>query len=129
MVITLMELERLKMKEHFRTHEIHTDLLIAYTVTGLNDEVMNNNPDEFLLSQNYPNPFNPARRSVACCLSSSTLKVFNLLGNEFTTLVDEYKPAGNYEVDFNAAGLSSGMYFYKLQTGNLVETKKMILLR
>ena len=57
------------------------------------------------------------------------LKVYDVLGNEVVTLVDEFKPAGSYEVEFNASNLSSGVYFYKLQSGNFVETKKMILLR
>jgi hypothetical protein len=58
-----------------------------------------------------------------------TLKVFDVLGNEVATLVNEEKPAGSYEVDFNAAGLSSGIYFYKLQAGSFFETKKMILMK
>jgi hypothetical protein len=57
------------------------------------------------------------------------LKVYDVLGNEVATLVNEEKPAGSYEVDFEAAGLSSGMYFYKLQTSSFVETKKMLLLK
>jgi hypothetical protein len=57
------------------------------------------------------------------------LKIFDVLGNEVATLVDEYKPAGNYEINFNASGLVSGIYFYRLQAGSFVETKKMILLR
>jgi hypothetical protein len=58
-----------------------------------------------------------------------TLKVYDVLGNEVTTLVNEEKPAGSYEVKFDASGLSSGIYFYKLQSGSLVETKKMILMK
>jgi hypothetical protein len=57
------------------------------------------------------------------------LKVYDVLGNEVATLVDEYKPAGSYEVDFSANKLSSGIYFYKLTAGSFVETKKMILIR
>ena len=57
------------------------------------------------------------------------IKVFDILGNEIATLVNEEKPAGEYEVDFNANGLPSGIYFYKLITGNFVEAKKMILLK
>lgn len=88
-------------------------------------------PVEFVLEQNYPNPFNPSTKiSYRLPVSSSiTLKVYDLTGREVATLVDEYKTAGSYVVDFNAEGLSSGMYFYKLQAGSLVETKKMILLK
>jgi hypothetical protein len=86
---------------------------------------------EFSLDQNYPNPFNPNTTLSFVIGHSSfvTLKVYDVLGNEVATLVDGEKPAGSYEVEFDASGLSSGMYFYKLQTGNFVETKKMLLLK
>ena len=95
-------------------------------------------PKKFSLEQNYPNPFNPTtkiRYTIPNVIStegrnlSVSLKVYNVLGNEVATLVDEYKPAGNYEVDFNAVNLASGMYLYKIQAGSFVETKKMILIR
>jgi len=87
--------------------------------------------DDFSLEQNYPNPFNPSTsiQYRVSSLSNVSLKVYDVLGKEVATLVNEQKPAGTYEVEFNAAGLSSGIYFYKLQAGSLVETKKMILLR
>jgi hypothetical protein len=87
--------------------------------------------DDFSLDQNYPNPFNPSTtiRYQVSGSSNVSLEVYDILGNEVATLVNEEKPAGSYEVKFNAAGLSSGIYFYKLQAGSLVETKKMILLR
>ena len=86
---------------------------------------------EYVLEQNYPNPFNPSTKISWQSPESSwqSLKVYDVLGNEVATLVDEYKPAGSYEVEFSAAGLSSGMYFYKLEAGNYIETKKMILIR
>ena len=85
----------------------------------------------FQLQQNYPNPFNPSTRIQYQVASNSqvSLKVYDVLGNEVATLVDENKPAGNYEVNFDASGLASGMYLYKIQAGSFVETKKMILLR
>jgi hypothetical protein len=61
--------------------------------------------------------------------SDVTMKVFDVLGNEIATLVDEYKPAGRYEVEFNAASLPSGVYFYQLKAGEYIQTKKMILIR
>lgn len=91
--------------------------------------------DNFSLEQNYPNPFNPdtkIRFVIASGAKQSelvTLKVYDVLGKEVAILVNEEKSAGSYEVKFDAAGLSSGIYFYKLQAGSLVETKKMILLR
>lgn len=88
-------------------------------------------PNSFSLEQNYPNPFNPSTviSYQLPVISDVTIKVYDVLGNEVATLVNEYKPAGSYEVDFNATGLSSGIYFYKLQTGSFVETKKMLLLK
>jgi len=88
-------------------------------------------PTEFSLSQNYPNPFNPST-SIQYAVSSRqfvSLKVYDVLGNEVATLVNEEKPAGNYTVEFNGIGLPSGIYFYRLQTGSFVETKKMVLLK
>jgi sugar lactone lactonase YvrE len=87
--------------------------------------------DDFSLEQNYPNPFNPSTsiQYQVPSISNVSLKVYDVLGNEVSTLVNEEKPAGSYEVSFDAAGLSSGIYFYKLQAGSLVETKKMILMK
>jgi hypothetical protein len=86
---------------------------------------------DFELQQNYPNPFNPTTKiSWQSPVSNwQTLKIYDLLGREVAILVDEYKPAGVYEVEFNATGLSSGVYFYKLIAGSFLETKKMILMR
>jgi len=95
-------------------------------------------PIVFSLEQNYPNPFNPSTKikySIPNVTMSGVegsrviLKVFGILGNEVATLVNEEKPAGNHEVNFDASKLSSGVYFYQLQAGSFVETKKMILLR
>jgi ligand-binding sensor domain-containing protein len=88
------------------------------------------NPNHYKLKQNYPNPFNPSTTIEYSIPETSnvTLKVFGLLGSEVATLVNKIQTQGNHEVEFNASGLTSGLYFYRLKTGNLVETKKMILL-
>ena len=88
-------------------------------------------PGSYMLFQNYPNPFNPSTKiSWQSPVSGhQTLKVYDVLGNEVATLVNEYRNAGSYEVDFNASSLSSGIYFYKLHAGSFVQTKKMILLK
>jgi hypothetical protein len=85
----------------------------------------------FALIQNYPNPFNPTTTIKIAIPKSSfiSLKVYDLLGREVATLVNEEKTAGNYEAEFNGSTLSSGIYFYKLQTENYTEVKKMILLK
>jgi len=88
-------------------------------------------PGRFVLNQNYPNPFNPTTTiSWYSPLSGrQTLKIYDLLGNEITTLVNEFKPAGNYEVMFDGRNLPSGVYYYRLQSGKFTETKKLVLLR
>ena len=99
-----------------------------YTKAELENDLV---PTEFVLYQNYPNPFNPNTKISwqSPVGSHQTLKIYNLLGSEVATLVDEYKPAGTYEVEFNAAKYTSGVYFYRLQAGSFAETKKMILIK
>jgi hypothetical protein len=84
-----------------------------------------------VLEQNYPNPFNPSTRIKYAVLNKQfvSLKVYDLLGNKITTLVNEEKPAGTYEVEFNANHLSAGVYYYTIVTDGFVQTKKMILLK
>jgi hypothetical protein len=98
-------------------------------------------PKEYTLYQNYPNPFNPSTK-ISWQLpvgSHQTLKIYDVLGNEVATLVDEYRPAGTYEVEFNISSISgfvtaksgyaSGIYFYRLRTNEFIQTKKMLLLK
>ncbi len=91
-------------------------------------------PTKFFLSQNYPNPFNPITTIEFQIASASgggfvSLKVYDILGREVATLVNEEKHAGNYEVTFDGSGLSSGIYFYKFNTENYTSVKKMILMK
>jgi uncharacterized delta-60 repeat protein len=98
--------------------------------TGINDE-NSSLPENFELSQNYPNPFNPTT-TIQFSLPQAgdvTLKVYNLLGEEVKTLINEYKQIGNHSIQFNANNLASGIYFYRLQAGSFIETKKMILMK
>jgi hypothetical protein len=90
-----------------------------------------NAPLVFNLEQNYPNPFNPSTtiKYTIPELSKVKLTLFNLLGEEVTTLVNEEKIAGNYSVEFNASALPSGVYFYELRAGEYIAVKKMILLK
>ena len=88
-------------------------------------------PQRFQLSQNYPNPFNPST-TISFDLPEKcfvSLKVFDALGRELSTLASEELPAGIYSRQWNAEGLASGIYFYRLQAGSFTETKKLILLR
>ena len=100
-----------------------------YGPSDVNDEI--NSIDHFSLDQNYPNPFNPSTviRYQLPVNSNVTLKVYDVLGNEIATLVNEFKPAGSYNVNFDASTQSSGVYFYRLTTSNFSEMRKMLLLK
>jgi len=118
-------------------------------VTFIEEEPNPTQPNSFLLSQNYPNPFNPSTKIKFTIPTGdnplwggergglTTLKIYDILGREVATLVNEQKPAGEYEIEFNSgnfpsrqgSALTSGIYFYQLKSGNYIETKKMILLK
>ncbi|MBC8489895.1 MAG: T9SS type A sorting domain-containing protein [Bacteroidetes bacterium] len=88
-------------------------------------------PNEFRLYNNYPNPFNPTTNIKFSIPTQGfvTLKVFNSLGKEVATLVNENTSVGTYEVNFDAGSLTSGVYFYRLQSDNFTETKRMMLIK
>ena len=88
-------------------------------------------PNYFTLLQNYPNPFNPMTKIIYSIpqIDFVTLKVYDILGREIAVLVNEEKPAGKYEVEFDGSSLASGIYFYRIQAGSFVDTKKMILMK
>ncbi len=111
------------------SRELGLEIVRNDLVTAVEQE--NAFPTEFALSQNYPNPFNPST-SIQYAVSSRqfvTLRVYDVLGRKIATLVNEEKPAGNYEIKYNGEGLTSGIYFYQLRAGNYIETKKMVLIR
>jgi len=85
----------------------------------------------FRLHQNYPNPFNPSTKIkfTTSDFGFATLKVYDVLGNEIATLVNEEKSASSYAVEFNVTGLTSGIYVYRLKAGNFIESKKMDLIK
>ena len=113
---------------YYRLKQIDFDGSYEYS-----DEVFVTNltPTKFVLEQNYPNPFNPTTTIKYSIAGEGivTLKVFNTIGEEVALLVNETKLAGNYEVEFDASGLSSGIYLYRLHSGNFVQTRKMLLLK
>jgi hypothetical protein len=99
--------------------------------TAVKNDDNSKSPEGYTLNQNYPNPFNPGT-TISWQLSVGswqTLKIYDILGNEVATLVDEFKPAGSYEVEWDARSYPSGIYFYRLQADSFIETKKMILLK
>ena len=112
--------------------ESNNTLKVYYlSSVGVNENNNISSPIEFALAQNYPNPFNPSTKiSWQSPVSGhQTLKVYDVLGNEVATVIDEFKPAGNYQVNFNSSTLTSGVYFYQLKVGSLVQTRKMLLLK
>jgi hypothetical protein len=109
-----------------------TDIYIAavpLTITGVENEISGSY--NFTLEQNYPNPFNPTTTIKYTVPETGlvTLKVYDVLGSEVATLVNETMTAGQHTVNFNAAGLASGMYIYKMQAGNFQSVKKMMLMK
>jgi hypothetical protein len=104
---------------------------IDTTTVGIEEHISESIPSTYRLSQNYPNPFNPITtiKYQIPELSFITLKVYDVLGNEIKTLVNKEKPVGSYNIEFDATSLPSGIYFYQLQAGSFVETKKMVLLK
>ena len=113
--------------------------LVGFNISGLTDieENLTSSPNEFILYQNYPNPFNPSTVVIYSIPLSTeyysapqtTLKIYDILGREVATLVNESQKAGKYQVNFNASNLSSGIYYYTLQSGSFKESKKMIFLK
>ncbi len=118
------------------TNEVHENNNMGWapaialgTLTGVESKKLI--PNKFILYQSYPNPFNPTAtiKFEIPNAANVSLKVFDILGQEIKTIVNEFKAAGKYSVQFNGKGLASGIYFYRLQAGNYVNTKKMILLK
>lgn len=103
----------------------------VYPITSVDNKLYQDLPQQFSLSQNYPNPFNPST-SIEFQIPQSgfvTLNIFDVLGKEAATLVNEEKNAGSYSVNFDASHLSSGIYFYELRAGNFIQIKKMSLIK
>nr|MBP9121179.1 T9SS type A sorting domain-containing protein [Ignavibacterium sp.] len=87
--------------------------------------------EEFNISQNYPNPFNPSTKITYNIpqRSNVSLRIYDVLGKEIATLVNEQKEAGTYNIQFDASKLSSGVYIYSIQAGDFLESRKMILMK
>ena len=112
--------------------------VLKFVPPPVNVDVVSAEVTNFVLDQNYPNPFNPITKikySVPSVVSIGernllvALKVYDVLGKEITTLVDEYKNPGDYEIDFDGSNLPGGIYFYQLKTGGYSQTKKMVMLK
>ncbi len=120
-------------------YDIYGNIYDSRVITAISkDEIPNILPEIFVLYQNYPNPFNPSTRIKYSIPQLKTLhaksqqvqlKIYDILGREIATLVNEKQSSGNYEVTFDATGLPSGIYFYKLTAGSFTDVKKMILMK
>ncbi len=127
------------LKDRINGEIINTELNDGDEITITNEKITSfvvgkiteEQPVSYQLCQNYPNPFNPSTKIKYSVPQTSQIqiKVFDVLGNEIETLVDEEKPSGTYELTWNAATLPSGIYFYRIQAGSFIDTKKMILLK
>lgn len=112
----------------------NSPIIVVDSFEGIVNGISNQNtgiPKKYSLSQNYPNPFNP-KTTIKFDISRPSyakLIIYDVLGKEVSTLVDEKLNAGGYEIDFNASNLTSGTYFYRLIAGEFIETKKMLLLK
>ena len=116
----------------------NTDIFLAFDFISMGDVKNNSSGKSFILSQNYPNPFNPSTtikysisnvETLRATSVNVTLKVYDLLGQEVATLVNKEQKTGNYEINFNASNLTSGIYFYKLHAGSFIATKKLMLIK
>lgn len=112
----------------YRLRQIDFNVVFEYSDV-VNVEIIN--PLSFKLFQNYPNPFNPSTTINFQIQEAGlvTLIVYDILGNEITTLVNEKMEPGNFDIKYDASGLSSGTYIYQLRMGSFVETKKLILIK
>lgn len=107
-----------------------TSTIVINIVNAINDNT-DNHPHEYVLMQNYPNPFNPVT-TISYQLPKSSvveLSIYNLLGQKVATLVDKKQPAGQYQLQWDASGFASGVYYYKLTTENFQQIKKMLLVK
>jgi hypothetical protein len=120
--------DALKWKIYYRLKQIDYDGNYSYSELI---EINSYYATSFELFQNYPNPFNPTTKIKFEIPESGfvSLKVFDIVGNEITTIFNEEKQPGIYEVEIDASGLSSGVYYYQLRDENFIETKKMVLIK
>ncbi len=135
----LTDLEKIPETIEYRLKQTDTDGSFEYSdVVAVETQNFASLPTNFQLYQNYPNPFNPSTKikfsvgqicNLSCPGIPTTLKIYNSLGAEITTLVNELKSPGTYEVEWNAAGFASGIYFCAIKSGNFRSVRKIILMK
>jgi hypothetical protein len=111
--------------------QANTAGLIGYGTTGVGDDAINQLPKNYSLSQNYPNPFNPVTTIKYSIGKEGNVKltVYNVIGSKVATIINEYKPAGSYSVQFDGSNFASGIYLYRLESRNYSDAKKFILMK
>ena len=119
---------------NLKLNSVEADTLFIGLVNRLTKEslyLIKSKLNEYILYQNYPNPFNPNTKIIYSIPNTNlvTIKIYDILGREVETLLNEVKPVGKYEVNFDGSDLSSGIYFYRMQAGNYIKTKKMIRIK
>ncbi len=120
-----------EMKDSLKQFAVRHSDTVRFDVTNIKGKSWDGQPKGFVLHQNYPNPFNPST-TISFAIHSKayvTLKVFDIIGREIETIASEELSPGTYSRQWNAANMSSGIYFYRLQAGKFTETKKLVLLR
>jgi hypothetical protein len=130
-VTSVMRYSKTLRKEEREKMQIE-DILFSRKTENKEDVKLNTGiPVVYSLSQNYPNPFNPVTKINYALPKTGhvTMKIYDVTGREIQTLVNDIKQAGNYTVDFNGANLSSGVYFYKIQSGDFISVKRMVLIK
>ena len=131
-VLPIQEIDNIRYDDAIYAYAISNNGRILKSIQSVTDVESEVTPiNAYELNQNYPNPFNPSTKIKYSVpqMSNVVIKVYDVLGNEIETLVNEEKPAGTYELTWNAANLPSGVYFYQLKSGSFVETKKMVLMK
>ncbi|MDO8549762.1 MAG: 5'-nucleotidase C-terminal domain-containing protein, partial [Ignavibacteria bacterium] len=121
------------LSEYIALQQTISPLVEGRIIADISIDVENENPvpAKFELAQNYPNPFNPTTNFEfrIADFGMVSLRIYDILGNEVATIVNEQLPADNYKYKWDANGIASGVYFYKLQAGDFVETKKLVLMK
>jgi len=130
-VTSVMRYSKTLKKEEREKMQIEDILFSRKTENQENVKINTAVPVVYSLSQNYPNPFNPTTKINYALPKTGlvTMKIYDVTGREIQTLVNDVKQAGSYTVEFNGANLSSGVYFYKIQSGDFVNVKRMVLIK
>jgi len=117
--------------EHINTVNSNIQKVFGSVKNNHSKEIIKMIPTEYSLTQNYPNPFNPVTHLEfgISKLGFVSLKVYDVLGREIKTLVNEIKPAGRFKIEFDGSNFASGVYFYRLEAGDFVQTKRMVLIK